>query len=1112
MAATDRQKEAITSHTKSMVVTAGAGTGKTYVLVQKYIDLVRTKNVPVPEILALTFTDKAAAEMKDRIRKELSQQSGPKWEKAADDFLVAPVQTFHSFCAQVLREFPLEAGLDPGFAVLDERTMTQIHADAFDELTQRMQPEPANAAVVRLLSVFDAFTLKSMLLSMYGQRDSYQKFFDALSAGDEEILALWQEKVHAFRDAEIEALALDRDFSGLVRTLLAFYDAYNGSDDNAVKYLAEIRPALVALSQYTDDVRFRDAAMEILDKPAPKGGSKKVWQADDLSRFRATRNSLVAILKQKNPLFRLTVEPADPLVSGSLVLLHNLSLVFPRYLALVGAGKAAEGGIDFSDLVLSARKLFLDHPDLVATHFAGRYRYILVDEFQDTDPAQFDIVRALVGNLDENRDRLFIVGDPKQSIYLFRDADVTRFKAAQEIIESACSGSTVDLDTSFRSTGAVIGLSNILFSRLFSSAKKPWEFAYKPIVPSPARKDHAGTIELMLPAKDKMSAVTKKNEADMVARRIQSLVVSAPADVYEEQPDHTFTVREARYGDIAILLEQRTNLPHYVAFLSRYGIPYYVHGGTGFYSRQEICDLTNLLAFLLNNHDDVSLAGALRSPYFGLSDAELFFVSLEKGATFFGKLKKYAEKTGNPPAARAVRLICLWQEYAGRAGLVVLVRKILSESGVYTVYGAMPDGEQVLANIEKFVAIVRAREEQGLYGLADLVAELRLAMDEEEREGEAHLDALAENAVNIMTVHAAKGLEFPIVFVPDMGVSYRDRPETIMIGDDPKIVGIKALDPDNNFVPAEGPVLAALHEVRRAKELAEKKRLLYVALTRARDHLFMSGTMPEDPDGISLPFAKTRIEWVCATLGITAATINSGGLTLDPGNGIAPFRLSILTDPAAIAAEMAGTKPELVIVPEECKGQAGKRVQPDVVPEPDPNREISVSEYEEKMSGPRPKREHGRPKYLPNIVPSEKRGTIIHEVLRGRDAKAVLEESGEYSAENARQCEEIRAAFFAFDLMKRVKRSFAELPFSVSFEGKRVTGKIDRLCEMADGSWVVIDYKSEAVGPGEETAVAEEYRISMRVYCEAAGQLVKGEKVAGFLYFTESGEFLTIRF
>ena len=212
MAATDRQVEAITKHERSMVVTAGAGTGKTYVLVQKYIDLLRTRGVTVPQILALTFTDKAAAEMKERIRSEILNQEGPQWEKAAEDFMIAPVQTFHSFCAQVLREFPIEAGLEPGFAVLDEQQNTRIHSTAYEELIHTRQEGPVNEALVHVLSITDQSILKTILSALYGKREQYARFFAALGTDETRVLAVWKTEVDAFRDAEIAALRNDPSF------------------------------------------------------------------------------------------------------------------------------------------------------------------------------------------------------------------------------------------------------------------------------------------------------------------------------------------------------------------------------------------------------------------------------------------------------------------------------------------------------------------------------------------------------------------------------------------------------------------------------------------------------------------------------------------------------------------------------------------------------------------------------------------------------------------------------------------------------------------------------------------------------------------------------------
>lgn len=1084
-----------------MVVTAGAGTGKTYVLVQKYIDLLKTRNVTVPQILALTFTDKAAAEMKDRIRKEILRLEGPRWEKAAEDFLIAPVQTFHSFCAQVLREFPIEAGLEPGFAVLDEQQVSRIHTRAYEDLIHTRQADPINEALVYTLSITDQSNLRTILFALYGKREQYARFFSALEGDETQVLEVWKHEVDLFRDGEISALRKDPAFVSCIRTLLGFSSAYAGVDDKAAQFLQEIRPLLSILDAPASHGEFCSAALELAGHRPGNVGSKKNWNGNDLDLFRKARKDLNEILDRKNSLFRMTVDISDPVIVGSLRFLHALSKVFSRYSDLIGDGKAALGGLDFSDLILHARKLFLEQRELVKTHFMPRFRYILVDEFQDTDLTQFDIILSVIGTPTPDTDCLFIVGDPKQSIYLFRDADVTRFREAKEIITKACHGRALDLDTSFRSTKDVIGLSNFIFSRLFASAEKPWEFGYEPVKISDGRAAHDGSVELLLPPKGNDAAETKRNEAMIVARRIHGSVNARPLSVYEEQPDHSFIERPAQYGDIAILLETRTNLSYYLAALGEYGIPFYVHGGTGFYHRQEVYDLYNILIFLEHRHDTVSLAGILRSPYFGLPDTELFRIAQEKGWTLWDKLNTYTEKNPSGPASRARTLLASWQKYAGRSGIVLLLRRILAESGVYTVYAALPAGEQILANIEKLVAMARSREESGNYALSDFTADLRVAMDEDEREGEAPLDALAENAVNIMTVHAAKGLEFPIVFVPDMGMSFPHRTSPIMIGDNPLMVGVKVPNPVENYEMTESAVLLTLREQQRQKERAERKRLLYVALTRARDHLFMSGTMPDGVD-LSYDLAKSRIEWIFTALGVTWDAIAAGGLMLPDGTG--SIRLSIVSDPESIPAETGRVEPELIVVPEECAGMSGTWTVQKYEHGPERVKAESVSDSEEKEKGPVPVHSSGVSKYLSNVE-GEKKGTIIHEVLRGRDAATVLREYGEYSEEHVRQCEEIRTAFLSSDLMKRVKRSYCEVPFVVTIDGKPWNGRVDRLCEMEDGSWVVIDYKSKT--SSDYAILAKKYSSSLGVYKAAMRELTGSKMVKGVIYFTNTGTF-----
>jgi hypothetical protein len=258
--------------------------------------------------------------------------------------------------------------------------------------------------------------------------------------------------------------------------------------------------------------------------------------------------------------------------------------------------------------------------------------------------------------------------------------------------------------------------------------------------------------------------------------------------------------------------------------------------------------------------------------------------------------------------------------------------------------------------------------------------------------------------------------------------------------------------------------------------------------------------------------ARSRIEWVFTALGVTGDAVAAGGLTLELPDGTGSLRVAIVSDPLSIPAETGRIEPELIIVPDECAGKAGTWAAPEYSAGPARVKAVSVSELE-KAEGPvpgaAPAREPVVSKYLPGVE-GTKKGTIIHEVLRGRDAATVLKEYGEFSEEHVRQCEEIRSAFLSSDLMKRVKRSFCEVPFVVTVDGRPVAGKIDRLCEMEDGSWVVVDYKSEAVSLEKFKSIENGFAISMTIYMEAIHKMLNQIPIKCWLYLTENDAFLKI--
>lgn len=937
MAATERQNEAITLHDKSMVVTAGAGTGKTFVLVEKYLNLLEMEGLKAGEILALTFTDKAAAEMKDRVRSTITRRLAEKptsrvLQEAAEEVIIAPIMTFHAFCAQILREFAIEAGIEPGFAILDGGQAITVKKEAFEQLL-RKPPADVKASLIRILSQVEKFRLAEMLSVIDDHYDRYTSFFSMAFENPEKMVAIWKEFLDAIREPETKRFFSDPVNTTAIRDLIRLSRTYTSPSDSGALYLSKVVPFLLWINEESSPEVLADATREFLAvRPVGRIGSKKIWDEHDLTVFRDAKADLTASLERALPYFELAIDPESAFTQATFFFYADLQVLSERYHTLVTTAKKQASALDFADLIRRCKHFLLDNQDLVQKHLRPRYRYIMVDEFQDTDPAQFDIITAIIGRLVPGKRGLFIVGDPKQSIYLFRNADVTRFKEAQNRILVDCEGRLTNLDVSFRSSREVVGIVNFLFSSIFASTEKPWEFGYEPLAVSPARKGCNGSIRILFPPKaGAKGSLTdhKEIEAGMVAEMIHQMVSCQNTWI----TDDTGKKRPVTYGDIAILLERRTYLTQYMLALSRQETPFYVHGGVGFYSRQEMYDIYNLLSFLLRPYDDAALLGTLRSPYIGLSDSVIHAIKTmpgsARGTILYERLKQYIQANPDDSAIallqRAERLLDSWLSYTGRIPLSRLIRTILVESGILTVYGALPLGEQQVANLEKLIRIVRNRSESGMYDLSDLVSDLTSSITAEEREGEAALDALAQTSVNIMTVHAAKGLEFPVVVLPDMGSSREGRAGVILAGDQSALVGVKIPNPDHGYEIEETPVYKGLSLIQKEKEAAERRRLFYVGATRARDHLIFCGKNPGKVFR-RLDSSNNRIDWVCTILDIPVGIIESGGeISFDPMDGSDPVVITVYSDPDELTRDWAHAQPSEITVPIGYQNQYGRR-------------------------------------------------------------------------------------------------------------------------------------------------------------------------------------------
>ena len=1054
MGLTERQAQAALDHKKSKCVTAGAGTGKTHVLVQKYISLLE-EGVGAAEILALTFTEKAAGEMKIRVRRALAEKEGERWDAVCDDHLWAKVSTFHSFCASILREFSVEADVGPGFAVLDEREAARLREEAAETLIHGEPPEEDREAVIGALRAVGVYELKNYIRRLHARHDAAEAFFAALRRDEGAVLDAWQAAVERQRATATDAI-LDRAGSS-IDTLRDLASRYPGNRDPAEAYLRAIEPhlsgenAIAALARAHRDGKFR-ANM----------GQKKNWKGDDLENLRAAYRTLEECFDEHGWALLLAVDPDDPFTRATLAFLHDLGAVYRAFIRGVEAEKWRQNALDFDDLVNKTRRLLCDHTD-IAAHFRDRFRFILIDEFQDTDPVQVGIIRAILGDLTRAPANLFIVGDPKQSIYLFREADVTQFAHARDLIEQNLGGEAIPLDVNFRSTPEVVGFTNAIFGTLMAGCSKPWEFLYEPLRAN--RSEDAGSVEILLSPRIKDRQAGRRTEADMVARKIRMLVKRGEKPIRRDGE-----TRPAGYGDVAILLERRTNLAYYERALERYGIPYRVHAGLGFYERQEIYDLYNILRFLANDHDDVALYGVLRSPYFGFSDARLFSIARPEKTLY-----ECLQADLGPDAVMAVRLLSSFLSYARRLPPARLIRRIIDESGIFIVFGGMAGGEQAVANVEKLIAIARDTASPTLDGFVEDIGQ---SIDDGDREGDARIDVTDTDAVAIMTVHAAKGLEFPVVIVPDLAGMPRSGTDTIMIGEG-LLIGVKIPNPENDYEREDTPILRLLVDEYQKMEEAEQKRLFYVAVTRARDHLILCGEAPADTP-TSLSVAKTRMDWLAYCLDIFGSEAAIGGL-----------RIPITSDPAAIAAGAKGVAPVYIPLPADTAA--------DVLPVPlsaaEEERIYPVTGISDYIRSPA---EYGQGAAGEPAT----RGLSIHEVFCGRDPVAVLRRYG-MDTGRAEEYRKLYERFSASPLMQGIRSDHCEVPFCVQVRGITFKGTIDRLVERSDGTWALIDYKTGVSGD------AGEHAVQMAIYREAAGQILRAP-ITPYIYFVDADRWVEV--
>ncbi len=1080
---TDEQLAAIERREGDLLLDAGAGSGKTSVLVERFVRSVLEDEIEVGAILTITFTEKAAAEMRERIRRRLREIAAtdpgpahPRADEAARATEGAFISTIHGFCARLLRAHALAAGLDPAFVVLDAPDAERLADAAFEDALEafgRAGSGPDSPAI-DLIAAYTAAGLRSAILQVHDELRSRGERHPRLPALPE------PPDLEAARRDVVEAAAV------AARELGAIADPG-----------AKVIEALARLERCPEVASVDDPWPGDLWGVALPGGNGAALSTEACLRY---TEALTA--------FREACEHRRAI--GVRDLLDRLLHLFAERYA---RAKRDVSGLDFEDLELEARELLRADSEL-RERYRTRFARIMVDELQDTNRVQLDLIESLA------QDNLFMVGDAQQSIYGFRHAEVELFEKRGAAL--AAVGARATLDTNFRSRPEILEVINGVFERALGEQFRPLR-AGRPAVPDASPSDEP-LVELLVADKgadwtmEGLGAPWRVAEARALAGRLERLLSGGTA--------------AAR--DVVLLTRATTDLRVYERALEERGIPTYVIGGRGYWAHPQVIDMVSYLEALANPRAEEALYTVLASPLVGVpADALVILaaVARSRGIDPWAVLREPNGAFDGLDLAARERLAGFAQWFAvqrrsaGRTAVESLIDRVIELTGYDLAVLAMPGGQRRLANVRKLMRLAREHESahgSDLHAFLELVARRARSGAGEARESEAPVEGEALNAVRLMTIHRAKGLEFEVVCVADLGRGPRWRAELLRVGRDGGF-GLRLAEPGTGRRESALDY-RALGEERQAAEAREERRLFYVAMTRARERLILSGAAKlevwpalEGNGGGGGPIA-----WIGPALAerddVAVSFVQPQDLVA-PGDGVARGDGAARDDSMAPAGEVRI---------EDRRAQAGAvdlpappvpPAPPPAVPAP-PVAALSYSSLAEyKRCGYRfyvervlrlpgePSRGTG-PEPPPGALRATERGTLVHALLERLDFRrpAVVTEAAVAAAAarfglavapggpDAAQIIELVDRFAAGELCQRLGRASGvrrEERFRFLLSDASVPiligGVFDVIAREPGGLTLVVDYKTDRLdGADPQTLADTAYGTQRLVYALAA--------------------------
>ena len=831
---------------ETLFVEASAGTGKTTSLVQRVVNLVAAGRATIGSIAAITFTEAAAAELRDRARQDLEQAATDharseaersRCRQAVEGLGQAYFQTLHSFASALLHERPLEAGLPPGFETTDAIAAELRFDAAWNDWLGRQLEGDTGIAVPLSLALSSGMTvahLRAIAMAFH------QNYSDLREVEFEDVCNPQGTSVEQLLAAAQEMERLSH-FSKL------------GSEDSLHSH---VQDKLKVIGEFEEVDPESSGHFMLMNRILPlrqSRGRQGDWEQDPSSG----RNACAAL---KDLLSELHEQVSRELYTARQAALISILRELRTFvLDYARTRRETDGRAEFHDLLVWTHELLRDNIE-VRDHFRRRFTHLLIDESQDTDPIQAEIAMFLAEDVRANiepghrprdwneitpgRGKLFVVGDPKQSIYRFRRADVNQMYE----LRNRMGGETVELTQNFRSQQPVTDWVNYLFAKWLGEGAADSDGHIQAAYPEggmearwQADTSHQYKPQVWALADEVTDAgmdSVREMESEDIARLLHN-IIHGPWQVLDQgaSSDGPETYRPATYADICILMPRRTGLRQLELALEDAGVPYRLESASLVFETQEILDLMNCLKSIDNPSDHVATVAALRSPAFGCSDVELF-LHHENGRSFNYRAKR--DTPGHGPVTDALDVLAEYHRRRVEDSPGVLIDRFIRERLLMESAVSHPRMREQWRRYRFMVEQARLfseAAEPGRNSLRSFIEWLQNQMDEDARVTEMPVPEEDEEAVRVMTIHGAKGLEFPVVVLTGINSPPRSAPGPVLFDRNNRRVEV-GVGSQRNRIATTG--YEEMAERETLVQRAEQVRLMYVATTRARDHLVLS--------------------------------------------------------------------------------------------------------------------------------------------------------------------------------------------------------------------------------------------------------------------------------